>query len=352
MDFSFSEEQAALRDLAAQIFADMADDRTRASRSNGAPTTASIERTLWPRSPRRNCWVSPSPKSSAAWVSRMLELTLRARAARPLRRARSAPADAGARRAADRRVRLAPRSKNEWLPAVAQGDVVLTARVRRTRREQRAPIFGAGNAGRRRMDACRAPRSRCRPRTLPTPCSCLPTPTTGSPCSSSIRGRPASGSRDTRRRRATCSARCTFAGRVVSDDDVLGAVGQGGTDRRVDGRPRRHRRRGDRARMLRAGVGAHRGVHVRARAVRATAVDQPRCGDPRRRCLHRHRLHAGHDVAGRVAARTKVCPRAKRSTSPSTGRPKAGSASCTRRSTCTAGWAPTSTIPCTATSSG
>ena len=101
------------------------------------------------------------------------------------------------------------------------------------------------------------------------------------------------------------------------------------------------------------GAAHHRRVHEDPRAVRPAHRHVPGRRPARRRRLHRHR---GRSASPRWQAAWRLAEglpadRA-RSRSPSSGPPRAASASCTPRSTCTAASASTATTRCTATSSG
>ena len=170
MDFLFTEEQQALRDLAAQIFARQGDDRTR-RRDRAAHRRPHRSRAVGRRWPPRTCWASRFRKSSAVWASALLELHVRARTTGPLRRAGPVTADSRARRTGHRRVRhagcarpVASRSRTRRCRA--------HRRLRRARRQQRVAVVGAPRCRSPVAGACRAPRSPCPQRTSPTRSSC------------------------------------------------------------------------------------------------------------------------------------------------------------------------------------
>ncbi len=121
----------------------------------------------------------------------------------------------------------------------------------------------------------------------------------------------------------------------------------GGTDDRgLDHRAARRRSVRDAGGRLRRGAAPHRRARVRARAVRPEDRDVPGRRAARRRRVHRHR---GDPLTARQAAWRLAEGRRRRRgarTSPSSGPPRAASASRTPRSTCTAASASTSTTRC------
>ncbi len=123
MDFTFSEEQDAVRDLATQIF----DGHATAERVKEVERSEErVDRELWRELADAGLLAIARARGARRQRPRPRRALPAPRAAGPARGARAAVADPRARRAADRRVR-SPEQQRSWLPGVARGEVVLTA---------------------------------------------------------------------------------------------------------------------------------------------------------------------------------------------------------------------------------
>ena len=224
----------------------------------------------------------------------------------------------------------------EDLEGVADGTRIVTCRARSSRSATRSfprrrPTATAGSRARR----CAFPRASTRSASSspPTPGVFVIDPT------GRRRDRRARGHHEWRARGAARPAgtrppsklagrrRCHVAGGARAGGDVR----DGG--RRVRGRTR-----------------AHRELHEDPRAVRSTDRIVPGRQPARGRRVHRHRSGAAHGLAGGMATRYRLACRRTGRRSPSSGRARARSVSCTRRTISTVGWASIATTRSTATS--
>ena len=349
MDFSFSEEQEAVRELAGRIFTDLAThERLRELESE--PDGDRFDRKLWAELAAAGLLGIALPEEVGGAGLGFVETGLLVEAAGPHRGLRAGHRDPGGRGAGHRPVRhrgpapaLAPRrggrarrcSPPPWsswavppgspsVVAERDGDGWALSGVEGLRalgddRRRRAGA-GPGRARRggrvHRRDVGRR----------------------GEPPAPGDQHRPARGSAS------------RLAGTPVGRRGPAGIGGGGRADRRVAG-PADHRRHGPgpgRGGRGRPGPGGR--VHQDARAVRQAHRHLPGRGPAGRRRLRRHRGHPAHRLAGGLADRPRGCPPTRRWPSPSSGRPTAASGWSTPPSTSTAGWASTATTRCTGTS--
>ena len=352
MDFNYSEEQEAVRQLAGQIFGERSTHerlkQIEAAAGDDGPVRprplAGAGRRRPARHPpgrgRRGCRDSTSWRPAWSWrrpagrrpTCRWSRRWSTARCHRPLRHRRAAQdlADRGGQRRDDphrRHGRAGRRGDPAW--------------------RDRAGHHGDG-AGRTARGCSRAPRPASRPPSWPTPSWCRPR---AGPPDGAATGvgvfvvdtgcrRPhhdaaddddgaARGDRGARRRRA--SARTGSLGEGADGAAVIDCITEFATTALCI----------EEAGVCAVGAGAHRRVHQDAGAVRQADRHLPGRRAARRGRLRRHRGDQAHGVAGRGAPGRRACRRRPRWRSPSTGPPREASVSCTRRRTSTAVWAST-----------
>ena len=319
MDFSFTEEQEAVRDLAAQIFAGPGHRRA-GQGGRGRATSASTASSgpSWPTAGLLGIAAARGRTAAAGSGSSSCASLLEAAGPHASRRCRCWPTLV-ARRAAGRRVRHRRAAGGAGCPGVVAGDVVLTRRARgagarRVRATATATATGGASTARKPERARRA----TWPRRVLVPAA----PTTArSRCSSSTptaagvereRG-------DDHQPRDRSPTSCS-----------TGAPAEplGGERRSLDwlvARPGAARR----CAPLQVGV-CEEALRLAAeytsqpRAVRPAAVDHPGRGPAGGRRLHRHRGDAGHAVAGGLAARPRASTRRTRWWWPSGGPSEGG----------------------------
>ena len=126
MDFTYSEEQEAVRQLAAQIFSDRSTHERLKEIEAAAGDEGPIDRELWAELARRRPAGHPSRRGRRWCGPRLRGRLPGGRGGRPHRGLRAGRRDHGLRRRAHRRVRHR-RPAQAWLPGVASGDTILTA---------------------------------------------------------------------------------------------------------------------------------------------------------------------------------------------------------------------------------
>ena len=348
MDFTLSEEQQAVRDLAAQIFEGQATTERVKEVEAGDER---VDRELWAELAEANLLGIALPEDVGGSGFGLVELCLLLE--QQGRRVAPVPllADAGHGRAADRRVRFGR----------AAGRVA-AGRRRRARSSSppawprpapaiRRPTVGDGPVRRRQPGGgWTAPGSACPPPTWPTGCWCRPAADDGvgvwlvDPRGPGVSLRAGRDDQPRDRRPSRSS--------TARPASALGPARRRGRDRALDPRPGHRGRRRPAGGGVRGGAGPGGRIHVDPAPVRPAAVDLPGRRAQGGRRLHRHRGHPGHHVAGGVAAGIGLRRRRPRSRWPSGGPPTPASGSCTPPSTCTAASALTSTTRSTATSCG
>ena len=309
MDFSFSDEQQAVAELAQQILADTRDATSALRALERAGGAALRPRAVAASSPRRGCSAIARARSARRRRARLPRARADRRAGRAPRGAGAAARDRRARRAADRRVRQRGAASGRWLPRVARGEAMLTAALVEDDGEPAHPAT-TRDARRRGLDARAAQALRAGRRDR--------------------RAHP--GARGDRRRRRSASSWSTRGARASRSEPLVTTSGQpearleldgvrvGAEDVLGDARARaraivawieRARDRGALLRsalgVLRGGAAAHGRVHQDAQAVRSADRDVPGRRPARRRRLHRHRGDPPDRVAGRLAPRARAC---------------------------------------------
>ena len=347
MDFSFSEEQQDLQGLATQILeGELTHERLKEVEGGDE----NFDRELWSKLADRGRARHRGAGGAGRRRVRLPRGRARARADRSHRRADPVLRDRRLARSRSRRFGT-DAQKDALLPGVADGTTIVSAALTESGADPLDPVTTATPDGDGWvLDGVKdcVPAGPLADRVL------VPARTADGKVIVAIVDPTAAGV--TRERQDTTNhhaeARLTLQGREGRRRRRARQRGRRRGDPRLDRRARHRRALRDRHRHLRRGGADDGRVHEDARAVRPADRHVPGGGAARRRRVHRHRGRAAHGLAGDLASLRGPARVDRGRGRRSSGPPRAGSASCTRRSTCTAGWASTATTRCTATSCG
>ena len=354
MDFTLTEEQEAIRDLAARILTEqLPPERLRALEAGGAWFADDVWAELAKAEPARHL----PPRGGRRRRVRPHRGVPHRRAGRPHRRARARTCRPSSVRGAAARPSSAPPSSAR-APARAHRRHARSSRSALLRAERRRPRRSVPatqrHAHRRRVAARRREVVRRRRRPGRRPSWSRPAP--ARPTSAVFLVDPDSRGRHPRRRggasAASRSGPCTLAGVEVAEPTLLGRHRPGRRDRRrgspTGSSPRSAPRRPACARKRSpsppaTSTPASSSARSSARSRRSATGSPTPTSTPRASGSPRCRPSGGSTPASTPPTSSWW---------PSTGRPRAPSASCTPPSTCTAASAWTSTTRSTATSDG
>ena len=348
MDFSFSEEQEAVRELADRIFTDLATHE-RLREFEAEPDGDRFDRKLWGELAAAGLLGIALPEevggAGLGFVETgvLVEATGRTAAYVPTIETLAAAAAAIAEFGTEAQ-------RQQWLPGVVSGDTVITTALVELGGTPAAPSVVAEQDG----DGW----------VLSGTKACVPSGMVADAVLVTARVEPGSvavfivdmaAPGVSRERQVTNTGQpeavLSLAATRVGPEALLGSIETGRGHRGVDGAANHRRPGAGPGRCGRGLPGPGGRVHEDPGAVRQAHRHVPGRGPTGRRRLRRHRGHPAHRLAGRLADRRGSAGRPARWPWPSSGPPTGASGWFTPPSTCTAGWAWTATTRCTATSS-